>query len=144
MRCIKALSRRAVAVFRVLTEDVTKVGDHRKVELNDQYMSVCVEAVGTTPQGAIIVSLAHYFEQNSDLMADPEVTFVVARDDYVFPISFRQDNLGVDRQYVRWEGDKVFWNLPMQNDLATFCNTWMENIRRQQYGGKLPQKAVDA
>ena len=49
-----------------------------------------------------------------------------------------------DRQYVRWEGGKVFRNLPMQNDLATFCNTWPENIRRQQYGGKLPQKAVDA
>lgn len=144
MRRIKALSRRAVTVFCVLTEGVAKVGDHRKVDLNDQFMPVCVEAVGTTPQGAIIISLAHYYEQNGDLMADPEVTFVVARDDYVFPISFRQDSLGIDRQYVRWEDGKVFWNLPMQNDLATFCNKWLENIRRQQYGGELPKQAVDA
>jgi hypothetical protein len=142
MRSIKALSQLAIAVFHVLTEGVTKVGDHRKIALNEQFMPVCVEATGTTPQGALIVSVAHYYEQNGDLMADPEVTFVVTRDDYVFPITFRQDSLGVDRQYVRWEGGKMYGNLPMQNDLATFCNKWLENIRHQQYRGKLPKKAL--
>jgi hypothetical protein len=101
-------------------------------------MPVSVEAVGTTPQGALIVSVAHYYEQNGDLMADPEVTFVVTRAEYVFPISFRQDNLGIDQKYVRWEGAKVYWNLAKQNDLAAFCNQWMENIQYQQYGGRLP------
>ena len=143
MPSIKPLSRRALAVFRVLTEGITKVSDHRKVQRNEHLMPVSVEAVGTTPQGALIVSLAHYHEQNGDLMADPEVTFVVAREEYVFPISFRQDSLGIDRQYVRWKGEKVYWNLPMQNDLATFCNQWLGNIKHQQYSGKLPQEAKD-
>jgi len=107
-------------------------------------MPVCVDAVGTTPQGALIVSVAHYYEQNGDLMADPEVTFVVTRDDYVFPISFRQDSLGIDRQYGRWEGAKVYWNLRMQNDLAGFCNQWMQNIKEQQYEGKLPKQVKSA
>ena len=39
-------------------------------------MPVSVEVVGTRPQGALIVSIAHYYEQNGDLMADPEATFV--------------------------------------------------------------------
>ena len=142
MGCIKPLSRKALAVFRVLTEGFTKAGDHRKVNQCQSFMPVCVEAVGRTPQGALIVSVAHYYEQNGDLMVDPEVTFVVTRADYVFPITYRQDGLGIDRVYVRWEGDKVFWNLRMQNDLAGFCNDWMENIKQQQYGGKLPQKAT--
>jgi hypothetical protein len=104
-------------------------------------MPACVEAVGKTPQGALIISVAHYYEQNGDLMADPEVTFVVARDDYVFPISYKQDGLGIDRQYVRWEGEQVFWNLAAQNDLAGFCTSWMRNIKDQQFGGRLPKLA---
>lgn len=88
-----------------------------------------------------LISVAHYYEQNGDLMADPEVTFVVARNNYVFPISFRQDNLGIDRVYVRWEDGKIYWNLEMQNDLASFCDEWMENIKQQQYGGRLPEKS---
>lgn len=63
--------------------------------------------------------------------------------DWLFPISFRQDSLGIDRVYVRWEGEKVYWNLRAQNDLAAFCNTWMENIKQQQYGGTLPKQAGD-
>jgi hypothetical protein len=139
VQCIKPLSRKALAVFRVLTSGITKVGDHRKVNESTSFMPVSIEAFGTTPHGTLIVSLAHYYEQNGDLMADPEVTFVVTRDDYVVPITFRQDNLGINRVYVRWEGDKVYWNLRMQNDLAGFCNEWLENIKQQQYGGKLPK-----
>ena len=136
MLTIMPLSDKALAVFRVLTEGFTKVGDHRKVEQSREFMPVSVEAVDTTVQNALIVSVAHYYEQNGDLMADPEVTFVVARNEYVFPISFRQDNLGIDGEYVRWEGEKVYWNLAKQNDLASFCNQWMENIKHQHYGGR--------
>lgn len=138
MRSIKPLSKKALAVFRVLAQGFTKVGDYRKVQESRTFMPVSIEAVGTTPEGALIVSIAHYYEQNGDLMADPEVTFVVAQGEYVFPISFRQDNVGIDGVYARWEGGEVYWDLVKQNDLASFCNGWMENIRQQQYGGRLP------
>ena len=142
MRSIQPLSKSALAVFHVLTEGITAIGDHHKFDNGgSSIMPACVEAVGKTPQGALIISVAHYYEQNGDLMADPEVTFVVARDDYVFPISFKQDNLGIDREYVRWEGEQVFWNLAAQNDLARFCTSWMRNIKEQQFGGKLPKLA---
>lgn len=132
MRAIKPLGKRALPIFRALTEGVARVGDARKIANSRSCMPVCVEAVGTTPQGQLIVSIAHYYEQNGDLMADPEILFVLAHENYVFPISYRQDGLGIDREYVRWEGGKVYWNLAMQNDLATFCNQWMQNIRDQQ------------
>ena len=142
MRSIQPLSKSALAVFHVLTEGITAIGDHHMFDNGGSgIMPACVEAVGKTPQGALIISVAHYYEQNGDLMADPEVTFVVARDDYVFPISFKQDSLGIDREYVRWEGERVFWNLKMQNDLARFCTSWMRNIKEQQFGGKLPKLA---
>jgi hypothetical protein len=145
MRAIQPLSKSAVAVFHAITDGIKQVGDHRKINNNGEgssIMAVCVEAVGTTPQGALIVSIAHYYEQNGDLMADPEITFVVGRDDYVFPVSYKQDGLGIDREYVRWEDGKVFWNLKAQNDLAGFCTTWMRNIKDQQFGGKLPKEVA--
>ena len=76
---MQPLSPQALAVFRVLTEGLSQVGDHRKISNNQCFMPVSVEVVGTTPQNALIVSVAHYYEQNGDLMADPEVTFVIAR-----------------------------------------------------------------
>ena len=149
MKTIQPLSKPAYATFRVLTEGIQKVGDHRRFDNGGNgIMAVVVEAVGTTPQGGLIVSVAHYYEQNGDLMADPEITFIVGIDHEghpigcVFPVSYKQDGWGIDRQYVRWEDGKVFWNLAAQNDLAGFCTTWMRNIKEQQFGGKLSKVAT--
>lgn len=145
MRTIRPLSKPALAVFHALTEGITAVGDHRKYDNGGAgIMPVCVTAVDYTPNGQLIVSIAHYYEQNFDLMADPDVKFVVSREDYVFPISYRQDGLGMTREYVRWEGDRVYWNLRAQNDLASFCTGWMRNIKEQQFGGKLPKPVAAA
>ena len=38
--------------------------------------------------------IAHYYEQNGDMMRDPDVVFVIGADQYVYPISYRQDGLG--------------------------------------------------
>jgi hypothetical protein len=38
-------------------------------------LRLCVELVGRGPNGAPLVSVAHYYEQNGDLVADPEMTF---------------------------------------------------------------------
>ena len=38
-----------------------------------------------------IFSLAHYYEQNGDLVCDPDVTFLVA--DQVHPLTFEQDGV---------------------------------------------------
>ena len=147
MQSIQPLSKSALAVFHVLTEGINEVGDHRQIDNNAPgscIMAVTVEGVGRAPHGELIVSVAHYYKQNGDLVADPEVTFVVVRDDFVYPISYKQAGLGIDREYIRWEGDRMLGNLRMQNDLARFCTTWMRNIKNQQYRGRLPKLAATA
>ena len=145
MPSIQPLSKSALAVFHVLTDGIKEPGDHREINNNgpdSAIMAVIVEAGGHAPHGELIVSVAHYYKQNGDLMADPEVTFVVVRDDFVYPISYKQAGLGIDREYIRWEGDRMLGNLRMQNDLARFCTTWMRNIKDQQYRGRLPKIAA--
>lgn len=127
------LNQRAAAIFRKLTDGLTKLGDHRKIDNSaGAFMAVCVEIVDETTAGQI-VSIAHYFEQNSDLMADPECTFLVAEVG-IIPLSFRQDNLGVDRQAVVVRGDgRLATNPRQQADITRFCNMWMKNISEQQF-----------
>ncbi len=45
-----------------------------KIE-NAPYMVLVVEAIGTGPMGLPALSVAHYGEQNGDLMRDPEMCF---------------------------------------------------------------------
>jgi hypothetical protein len=79
--------------------------------------------------------VAHYYEQNGDLMADPEMTFLVsAVDGRVYPLSYRQDGLGIYRESVKFnEAGQIDGHYPReQRDEATFSGQWMKNIKFQQ------------
>ena len=129
---MKALCTRAEAVFRKLIQGLTKPGDHRKIDnTNGSFMPVCVEIIGSSGLGPLI-SVCHYHELNGDLCADPEVVFLIGADQHVYPISFRQDNLGINQEAAYVE-DGVWKVRPkMQADITKFCNQWMTNIQEQQ------------
>src|SRR5689334_23022982 len=69
-------------------------------------MRLCIEPVGTGPNGLPLVSVAHYYEANGDLVADPEMTFEVIPDDGPagwrsgawYPVTFEMPALGVYRR----------------------------------------------
>ena len=131
------LNDKATAIFRKLTEGLHKVGDHRKWDnASGSFMAVCVEIIGRTGLGPL-VSITHYYKQNHDLMRDPDVVFLVGADTHVYPISFRQDGLGVYLESAVVENGKWRVRTKMQADLCSFCNQWMHNIALQQdFGGK--------
>ena len=135
---MKPLSKKAEAIFNKLTEGLTKVGDHKKIDnANGSFMAVCVEIIDETKAGKI-VSVAHYFEQNGDLMRDPDCTFLISDGTFtgeagVFPISFRQDNMGIDQEAATVQEDgHILMHPNMQRDISTFCCQWMKNIQEQQ------------
>lgn len=102
-----------------------------KIVNNENYMPLSVECIQETFYGKVY-SLAHYYEQNGDLMRDPEMTFLVAKD-MVFPLSYRQDGLGIDRESVFFENGKPTKYIKrMQSDQTSFANGWMRNIAEQQ------------
>jgi hypothetical protein len=95
-------------------------------------MAACVEIIGRTSLGPL-VSVAHYYEQNGDLMRDPDVVFVIGTDEHVYPISYRQDGLGIDQEAAYVEDGQWKVKTKMQADIAAFCNdTWFPNINEQQ------------
>jgi hypothetical protein len=89
------------------------------------FMAVQVEKV------SFLYSIAHYYKQNGDLMADPKMTFVVF-DGLVYPASFTQHNRGLYEESMIWT--KNGWTLDpaLQKSHADFANQWFENIKIQQ------------
>ena len=97
------------------------------------YMPVSVETIFDNDK-FMIVSVAHYYEQNGDLMADPEMLFIYIKGiDQFFPSYFKQDNVGMEQESVIMEKNEIKGiKVKMQSDHTTFANAWLKNIKYQQ------------
>ena len=131
---MKAISAKAQKVMDKLTLGLVKLGDSRKID-NTQgaLMPVCVELTNTNYLGPIF-SVAHYYEQNGDLMRDPDMEFIRGEDGKYYPISFWQDGVITCRdEALVWEDGRIKGlRAKLQADLADFANTWIANIQEQQ------------
>lgn len=84
--------------------------------------------------GAAILSLAHYFEQEGDLCADPEMTIRVLAPKQgvvpgmVQPLTFQQAMPPIYREVYPAPG-KI--DLGAKNELSQFLSGWLRNIARQ-------------
>lgn len=130
---MKAINKKARVVMAALTEDIEGTNSHRTVDTaKGAFMPVHVEHVNNCELGRIY-SVAHYYEQNSDLMRDPDMEFIKGGDGEYYPISFWQDAPLVRDEPMEWaDGEIVGFNAKRQAALATFANTWMRNIKEQQ------------
>src|SRR4051794_39035245 len=101
------LPPKAARILDKLTDGLTKVGDHAKIDnAPGAYMAACIEIIDRTHQGWLIVSVAHYFEQNGDLCCDPDVTIMRAKDgDYA--MTFQQTIPPIFQQPLRIEGGTI-------------------------------------
>ena len=81
-----------------------------------------------------IISVAHYYEQNGDLMADPEMCFIYIKADGAFlPSYFKQDNIGIEQESILIEDGKIKgYRLKLQSDHTFFANHWLSSIKQQQ------------
>ena len=81
----------------------------------DDLVIECYEGVG---------SITHYYEQNGDLMKEPDVTFQIVKEDdisYLYPTSFTQDSMG-----VFYRTDEV--GQEVVKDLESFMEEWFDNL----------------
>jgi hypothetical protein len=128
---MKALNKRATEIFNKLTEGLTKVGDHCKIDnAAGSFMPVSIDVLEVS-QEMMRISLAHNYIQEGDVMADPDVEFAILPTG-IFPLTFQQDNLGLYRRWAWQEDGKWFYHPRGQADLTSFCNSWLRNIREQQ------------
>lgn len=130
---MKAINQRAKKVMDTLTENMEGTDGHRKIDnTKGTFMVVHVERMNKCSLGQIY-SIAHYFEQNGDLMRDPDMEFIKGGDSEYYPISFWQDAPPLRDEAVVWkDGEIMGYREQQQMRLVTFANTWMKNIEEQQ------------
>ena len=72
------------------------------------------------------IAMSHYYKQNGDMMADPDMEFTVDTENrMLMAYSFQQDNLAY---YVTAADSKE-----MGEDLNYFATDWLENIANNRY-----------
>ncbi|MDR2089134.1 MAG: DEAD/DEAH box helicase family protein [Clostridiales Family XIII bacterium] len=78
------------------------------------------------------ISIAHNYEQNGDLMADPDMEFVIDREAGTLSArTYQQDNRGL---YQHTEGeDGEIADARLARELDSFTRQWFSNIQAQKY-----------
>lgn len=128
---MRKISKAAKKVLESLVAKADAGGGHVTIDNTDgTFMPVSVERLGKA-----VVSVTHYFEQNGDLVPDPDMTFWQGPDSEWYPCTI-QHAFRARIEAVRFgsEGTPTHVNLRGQRDMAVFAATWMKNIRCQQFG----------
>lgn len=137
---LRQVSQSARQVLELLVHGLDELGASKKIDnARGAFMSVCVERVEQTAHGPIY-SVAHYYEQNGDLVPAPDVTLLSAADGDFYPLTYQDGRvyrlsaeLGPDGG-VRVDRDR-------QADLAHFVGGWMRSVKQQQRLWRGPQEA---
>lgn len=143
---MKTLNKTASQILSRLI-DAMNGKSHLKIE-NEPFMPLTIERIGeainTLYGPGLPYSLCHYYEQNGDLIQDPEMCFVVVDSRHttdtnlsavaIIPYMFQQANLGIYGESAATEGNRlVLTDHKMQSDHRDFANGWLINIEAQGF-----------
>jgi len=106
---------------------------------NEPWMRLVIEVLPERgPDGHVVVSVAHYGEQNGDAMRDPEMLFEVVeevgREPEFWPFYFRNDYAAVEQWSRRRDEAENLHSLPKRtHDFEQFAKLWDRNLREQGF-----------
>lgn len=89
------------------------------------------------------IAMSHYFELNGDMMADPDMEFVIDIDNETLSArTYQQDSLAI---YQKVEvSDNFVEDTDLEDELNAFANQWLHNIiSNDYYLEKLDYYSVD-
>lgn len=124
---MQPVNKKAAAILEKLTAGL-EYAEARKIDNTDGvFMAVYIDRIGDD-----LYSVAHYYTQNGDRMADPDVVFW-KRPNGWFPVECTMHGAGYyNKVLVIEKGEVVQWKPRAYRDLKIFCGTWMANIKAQQ------------
>jgi len=124
---------RAKRLMDRLTTGLSWDGKSRKIDNKPGiFMPLYIGVAYETALGKVYY-LAHYGEQNGDLMTDPEMHFLKMRNKEYYPVFYRNDYVGIAEQSLTvYEDGKAEIRRIAQEDQTSMANTWLRNIRQQQ------------
>ena len=110
-------------------------GLNLKIE-NPPYMALVIESTDESgPCGLPAISVAHYGEQNGDLMRDPEMCFEfgLGGGAHLTPFYWRNDYAGIE-QWSRFIQDGHYaFHTQLYKQHEQFAKQWDKNLRGQGF-----------
>jgi len=134
---MRTINKRAAVVFNSMIKRLDQKSSIKIDNSRGAFMPVHLEKIETDVNLAgrpvDIYSLSHYYEQNGDLIPDPDMTFAVSKVDsaYIWPLTI-QNQFGYKRGIYRAENGAWKINASEQADQAVFAGMWLKNIKQQQ------------
>jgi hypothetical protein len=129
--------------MKTVLQIIEEAGGFTKAECisveNEPWMRLVIEVLPERgPDGHIVVSVAHYKEQNGDAMRDPEMLFEVVeevgREPEFWPFYFRNDYAAVEQWSRRRDEAENLHSLPKRtHDFEQFAKLWDRNLREQGF-----------
>lgn len=133
------------AIAEIFQSIIDKLNGSQHIKINnapDTFMPLTVEFLYTTEIAGVqakVYSLSHYYQQNGDLVPDPDMTFAVLNTHpthpghlpQIYPMTF-QNSLGY--QEAIFQNDQGKWQFKPSTltDLTSFSHIWLKNIKFQQ------------
>ncbi len=105
--------------------DLSRQGAYLRLEM-PSFDRLSIENIGGNR-----VSVAHYFEQHGDLIADPEIVFFTSELGW-YPVEITQVFTGWRTvATIDADGRMTAVNVRGQHEVAQFASLWARNIRAQ-------------
>ena len=130
--------RHATTSYKALApfiQGMDSENNHRKFT-SGEYMPLVIEWLYYNDyKGRPVFSIAHYGEQNGDLMRDPEMTVAIDFDaGAVEPLTWRNDYIGrLDEVYKRNNAGQLLYSQRLRTSLDEFLWQWLKNIKYQGF-----------
>lgn len=122
---LTAAQRNYRAVMELAPEVLRGEMESKSFEAGQSFMPLTVESVGENR-----IAISHYYTQNGDSFADPDMEFVFDHEAKTLNArTFQQDNLNRFEQVVI---DGVV-DEALESELNDFASQWFKNIREQGY-----------
>ncbi len=113
------------AVMELAPEVLRGETDSKTFEAGKSFMPLTVENIGESH-----IAISHYYTQNGDSLADPDMEFVFDHEAKTLNArTFRQDSLDCFDSVV---ADGIV-DEALEGELNDFASQWFENIREQGY-----------
>ena len=134
---MRPLSKKHAAIMNTLTQGMDDENPHRRIDNTaGAFMAVVVEKVGPDRW-----SIAHYYEQNGDLVPDPDLE-LVRQDGGWFPVAITQWCGYRCAARTDDHGRIATYNRAAYASLRSFAGTLLSNIKAQQ-GDLTPRRAKE-
>jgi hypothetical protein len=133
---MKFLSKHSSGIFRKLIAAMDGK-DHLKLDnSNSVFMPIIIERLHELPDPlnghkVTVYSLSHYYEQNGDLVPDPDMTFAVT-DEVIIPLTYQNTYRYDEAIQIQPSPDPWLVKHHLYNSLISFANMWLKNIKEQQ------------